>query len=341
MKTLLKKLMAREKLSFDEIGYAVESIANKEASDAQIAAFLVAITSKGVDNDEFYAFAANMRKFANRVATDKYIVDSCGTGADLSGTINISTSASIVANACGVNVIKQTNSSITSVCGSTDFLSALGIGISRNPEVALNMFNTKGISFVHSPYFNEFARVNNPIRQQIGIKTIFNFLGPLINPSFPNAQLLGVSSEKMCDNMAYALQKLGTDRALVVNGLSPNLDEISICSKTRVLELRNSKVEEYFIVPEDFGFRRAELSEIQGGKGCDNAKIIYEIFENKRKDAMHNVILLNAGAMVYLASLANSIQEGICIARECIESGMALKVLEGLKNYEKKLISSI
>ncbi len=339
MKNLLKKLMAKENLSFDEIKYAVESIANYEVSEAQIAAFLTAITAKGVSKEEFFALAYNMRNFARRVKTDKYIVDSCGTGADMSGTINISTAASIVANACGANVIKQTNSSITSKCGSTDFLSALGIEIAKTPEQALEIFNQCGISFVHSPYFNDFAKVNNPVRQQIGIKTIFNFLGPLINPSFPDAQLLGVSSNAMCDNMAYALQKLGTDRALVVNGLSPNIDEISICSETRVLELKNGEISEYTVSPEEFGFVRVDLSEIQGGSGIDNARIVTEIFENKRKDARLNVILLNAGAMVYLAGITDSIKSGIELARQSIESGKVLQILRGLQN--EKLVKSV
>ena len=339
MKNLLKKLMAKEDLSFDEIKFAVESIAHQEVSEAQIAAFLTAITAKGVSKEEFFALAYNMRNFARRVKTDKYVVDSCGTGADMSGTINISTAASIVANACGANVIKQTNSSITSKCGSTDFLSALGIEIARTPEQALEIFNQKGISFVHSPYFNDFAKVNNPVRQQIGIKTIFNFLGPLINSSFPNAQLLGVSSNEMCDKMAYALQKLGTDRALVVNGLSPNIDEISICSKTRVLELKDGEIKEYQITPEDFGIKRVDLQEIQGGCGVDNARIVTEIFENKRKDARLNVILLNAGAMIYLAGITGTIKEGIGLARENIENGKVLEVLRGLQN--EKLVKSL
>lgn len=339
MKSLLKKLMAKEDLTFDEIKFAVDSIAHREASEAQIATFLTAFTAKGVNKDEFYALASNMRNYARRVVTDRYVVDSCGTGADMSKTINISTSASIVARAAGVNVIKQTNSSITSASGSTDFLSALGINIAKTPQDALEIFNQHGITFVHSPYFNDFAGVNNPVRQQIGIKTIFNFLGPLINPAFPDAQLLGVSSNKMCDNIAYALKKLGTDRALVVNGLEPNLDEISICSETRVLELKNGEIEEYLIKPEDFGFKRAKLSEIQGGNGPENAQIITEIFENKRTGAMLDVILLNAGAMIYLAGRSRTMADGIKLAYSNIENGKALEVLKGLKN--EKFIKSV
>lgn len=339
MKSLLKKLMAKEDLTFDEIKFAVDSIAHREASEAQIAAFLTAFTAKGVNKDEFYALASNMRNYARRVVTDRYVVDSCGTGADMSKTINISTSASIVARAAGVNVIKQTNSSITSASGSTDFLSALGINIAKTPQDALEIFNQHGITFVHSPYFNDFAGVNNPVRQQIGIKTIFNFLGPLINPAFPDAQLLGVSSNKMCDNIAYALKKLGTDRTLVVNGLEPNLDEISICSETRVLELKNGEIEEYLIKPEDFGFKRAKLSEIQGGNGPENAQIITEIFENKRTGAMLDVILLNAGAMIYLAGRSRTMADGIKLAYSNIENGKALEVLKGLKN--EKFIKSV
>ena len=331
MKDCLKKLMAKEDLSFAEINDIVERIANNEASDAQIGAFLTAVTAKGVSKDEFYAFARSMRNFAVRVKTDKYVVDACGTGADMSKTINISTAASITANACGVNVIKQTNSSITSACGSTDFLSALGIEITRTPEKALENFNKNGITFVHSPYFNNFAKVNNPIRQQIGIKTIFNYLGPLINPSFPDAQLLGVSSNAMCDKMAYALLKLGTDRALVVNGLEPNLDEISICSETRVLELKNGRISEYILTPEDFGIKRAQLREIQGGNSSDNAGFVTEVFKGERMDAMFDIISLNAGAMVYLSGLTPTIADGFELARETILSGKVYNKLQGLQ----------
>ncbi len=332
MKDCLKKLMAKEELSFAEINDIVQKIAHNEASEAQIGAFLVGITNKGISNDEFYSFARAMRDFAVRVKTDKYVVDACGTGADMSKTINISTAASIAANTCGVKVIKQTNSSITSACGSTDFLSALGIEITRTPEKALENFARNGITFVHSPYFNNFAKINNPIRQQIGIKTIFNYLGPLINPSFPDAQLLGVSSNEMCDKMAYALMKLGTDRALVVNGLDPNLDEISICSKTRVLELKNGEISEYYLSPEEFGIKPAGLKEIQGGNGHDNARFVTEVFKGERQDAMFDIISLNAGAMIYLSGLKPSISEGFKLAAETILSG---KVFEKLQELQK------
>lgn len=330
MKTFLNKLMKGESLSFFEIKEIVRSIANNEVSDAQIGAFLVAITAKGVDRDEFFAFAANMREYAHRVKTDKYIVDSCGTGADLSKTINVSTASAIVANACGVNVLKQTNSAITSACGSTDLLNALNIPVSRTPEAALEVFERNNISFVHSPYFNEFAKVNNPIRQQIGIKTIFNYLGPLINPCFPDAQLLGVSSLEMCEKMAYALQKLKCDRALVVNGIDPNIDEISICSQTKVYELKNGEVTDYILTPEQFGFNRADISELEGGTPLESAKMIEEIFADKLHGARADIIALNAGAMIYLSGIRSSIGEGVEMAQVALKDGSALVRLKGL-----------
>ena len=332
MKSILKKLMAKEDLSFDEIREVVGKIANEEASEAQIGAFIIALTAKGVNKEEFYYLAKAMREYAKRIETDKYVVDSCGTGADMSKSINISTSASIVANACGVNVVKQTNSSITSQCGSTDFLVALDIEVVRTPQKAFENFAKDGITFVHSPHFNHFAQINNPIRQQVGIKTVFNYLGPLINASFPDAQLLGMSSKEICDNAIYALQRLGTDRALVVNGLEPNLDEISICSETRVLELKNGEIEEYFLKPEDFGMRRADLSELQGGSGADNARIITDIFDGKIVGAKKDIIALNAGAMVYLSGIKPTIFEGVKTAQKAIESGAAAYKLKELQN---------
>jgi anthranilate phosphoribosyltransferase len=206
-------------------------------------------------------------------------------------------------------------------------LSALGIEICRTPEQALEQFRQRGITFVHSPYFNDFVKVNNPIRQQLGFKSVFNYLGPLINPAFPNAQLLGVSSNEMLEPCAYALQKLGTDRALVVNGLDPNLDEISVCSKTRVLELKNNEISEYFLSPEDFGIPAAHVSELKGGSAADNVRIL-----NNMSNALKHVISLNAGAMIYLAGLSPSIFEGFQTAREMLRikgfaSAMAMNSL--------------
>ncbi len=338
MKEYIKKILAKEDLSFEEINDIVSKIANNEASEAQIGAFLTGITIKGVNKDEFYGFAYAMRKFARRVITNEFVVDSCGTGADFSGTINISTSAAIVANACGAKVIKQTNSSITSSCGSSDFLHALGLKIVQTPEAALEEFNKNGITFVHSPYFNDFAKVNNPIRQQIGIKTIFNYLGPMINPSFPDAQLLGVSSNEMCSKMAYALNKLGTKRAIVVNGLKPNIDEISLCSESRIFEVKNGNITEYTVTPEEFGLNRADIKEIQGGSGKDNALIVTEIFKGKRKDARYDIICLNAGAMLYLYGLANNIHEGLTLAQESVNNGSAFEVLQKLQNINPVLL---
>lgn len=338
MKNIINKLVSKEDLSFDEIQETVRSIARNEVSESQIGAFLVAITQKGVTKDEFFALAKTMREFSNRVIIDKYIVDSCGTGADLSKTINVSTASAIVANACGVNVLKQTNSAITSSCGSTDLLKALNIDIARIPQIAKKIFDKNGISFVHSPFFNEFARINNPIRQQIGIKTVFNYLGPLINPCFPDAQLLGVSSAEMCEKMVYALQKLGTDRALVVNGLAPNIDEISICSKTICYELKNGEISKSEIQPEDFGYKTVPVSEIQGGNSSDNAQIIQDIFRGEIKGAKKNIICMNAGAMIYLAGIKPDMYEGAKLAQEAIESGI---VCEKLKQLQGEKISPV
>src|SRR5574344_389923 len=333
MKDILKKLILKEDLSQIEIQETVRKIAKNEASEVQIASFLTEITAKGVNKEEFFAFASAMREFANRIETDKYIVDSCGTGADFSQTINISTASAILASNCGVNVIKQTNSSITSECGSTDLLHALNLDITKTPQQALENFNKNGIAFVHSPYFNDFAKINNPIRQQIGFKTIFNYLGPLINPCFPDAQLLGVSSLEMCEKIAYALLKLGTDRALVVNGINPNIDEISICSKTKVFELKNGKIEEYFLTPDDFGIKEVDISELKGGNAGINAKIIREIFSGEIFEAnfaKSKIIALNAGAMIYLAGIKPSIYDGFKFAEEILLSGDVSQKLEGI-----------
>lgn len=334
MKNLIKKLVDKEDLEFSDIQKFVHGVVKKEISEAQIGAFLVAISQKGVSKEEFFAFAAAMREFSVKVSINKYIVDSCGTGADLSKTINVSTASAIVANACNVNVIKQTNSAITSDCGSTDLLKALNINIARIPQDVKAQFNRNNITFVHSPYFNEFARINNPIRQQIGIKTIFNYLGPLINPTFPNAQLLGVSSADMCEKMIYALQNLGTDRALVVNGVNPNIDEISICSNNNVYELKNGLITNYQISPEDFGFKKVDISEIRGGNAAENAQIIQGIFKGEIKGAKSDIICMNAGAMIYLGGLTPNITEGVKLAQKAINSGIVYENLLKLQGIQ-------
>lgn len=342
MKEILKKLILKEELAHFEIQHAIRSIAASEVSEAQIGAFLIGLTNKGVSREEVFSLASTMREFSIKINSDKYIVDSCGTGADFSKSINISTASAIVANACGASVIKQTNSSITSECGSTDLLSALNIDITRAPQAALTNFHKNGITFVHSPYFNDFARINNPIRQQIGIKTVFNYLGPLINPSFPDAQLLGVSSFEMCEKLAFALQKLNTDRALVVNGVEPNLDEISLCSKTKVFELQNGQITEYYLNPKDVGLKPVDISELRGGSAVDNARIIQEIFAGKQKGPKLDVISLNAGAMIYLAGLKPSIVEGFEMAKAAISEGLVLEKLQELKNEQNnKLFKTI
>lgn len=340
MKEIIKKLLDNEDLTQAEIQKVVRGVVNHEISDVQMGAFLVAITQKGVSKEEFFSFASAMREFSNRVILDKYVVDSCGTGADLAKTINISTAGAIVANACGVSVLKQTNSAITSRCGSTDLLKNLDINIARIPQNAKGQFHKNNITFVHSPYFNEFARVNNPLRQQIGVKTIFNYLGPLINPAFPNAQLLGVSSFEMCEKIIYALQKLGTDRALVVNGINPNIDEISICSKTSVYELKDNKISHYEVSPEEFGYKTVELSAIQGGDGIENAKIIVDIFKGEIKDAKRDVICMNAGAMIYLAGLVPDMFAGAKVAQKAIEEGLVMDKLLTLKSVNVNEIAS-
>ncbi len=334
MKDIIKKLVNKEELSREEIQKAVVCITKQEVSEAQIGAFLVAFTEKGTTKEEFFELASAMRKFSNRIILEDYVVDSCGTGADMAGTINVSTASAIVANTCGVKVLKQTNSAITSCCGSTDLLSEFGINIARIPQDAKNYFHKNKISFVHSPYFNDFARINNPIRKQIGIKTIFNYLGPLINPAFPNAQLLGVSSIEMCEKMIYALQQLKTDRAFVVSGYRPNIDEISICSKTLVFELKNGEISKFEVSPEDFGYKTVDICEIKGGNAKENAQIISDIFCGKIKGAKKDIICMNAGAMIYLAGIKETLLEGTKLAEEVIEKGLVyenLKKLRGIK----------
>lgn len=331
---ILKKLISKEPLSSRDIKTFVSSLVNNEVPDSVIGAFIIGLTQKGVNLDEIKSLVTAMREQALKL--DFYngdVVDSCGTGADLQSTFNISTTSAIVAAAAGCKVIKQTNSNITSLSGSSNFIEALNINLCKTHTEAKEQFEQNGICFVHSPSFNRAANVLNPIRRELGFRSVFNFMGPIINPSFPNCQLLGVAFPEMAQNLIEVLKFLNLKQAMVVNAKEPLLDEISICSATTVYELKDGEIETYEITPEKFGIKRADVSSLRGATPQYNANLSLEIFNGKIKDSKLDVVAMNAGAMIYLAGGAKNHLEGIMKAYSIISKGLASEKIQSLQKH--------
>ncbi len=334
MKHILSKLFNDETLTQEDIDKVVRWTVQNIIPPSMIAAFIYAITKKGANTDELTWLTTAIRSYATNLELSGNIVDSCGTGADHSQSFNISTAASIVAAAAGAKVIKQTNSCITSRTGSSEFIHYLKLPLCTTKEEAQQQFNTHNIAFVHSPKFNKFAGIINPIRQELGMRSVFNFIGPMINPAFPNAQLIGVCDHQMIDKIVQVLKNIGVKRAMVVNGVNPVLDEISVCSDTHVFELNNDEIKEYYLKPSDFGIRYSEINALLGATPLYNANLVTDIFNGKIKDAKVDIIAFNAGAMLYLNGLCKNLSDGIVLSYSTINNGKAAEKLLNLQIKE-------
>ncbi len=332
----VKKLVENRDLSFQEAADLVDFIGEGNALPTQIAALLTALKMKGETPEEISGFAYKMREKAVRLDLNHTgeIVDSCGTGGDCSNTFNISTSSAILGSSCGLNVAKHSNFGMTGKCGSSNVLSALGINLVNTAEEAEEYFKRHNIVFLHAPFFHKATSSVNPVRKEIGIRTIFNFLGPLTNPARPTGQVLGVACPKTAPKIAEALRTLGCKKALVVHGQNPTMDEISICGKTTVYKLENNILETFDAYPEDFGMKRASLEEIIGGEPEHNADLIEKIFSGQITGAKKDAVVLNSAGLLWVGNIVNSIEEGISTASNLIESGKALNKLNELKNLQ-------
>jgi len=327
LKEYIKILTDYKDLSKDQMINAMNIIMEGKASEPQIAAFLVALKMKGETVDEIVAAVEVMREKAEKIDfTDDTILDTCGTGGDMSHTFNISTATAIVAASCGVNVAKHGNRGLTSLSGSADILRALGINIEFTPEKIKNCLKKIGFAFLFAPGCHKAMKYAMPVRKEIGIRTIFNILGPLANPVKDTHHLMGVFSEKLTEKIANVLKNMGLKRAAVVCGKG-NVDEIILWGYTKISELKNGRIKTYKIKPEDFNIKRSSLSSVKGGTPEENANILKEILENKRKDAYYDVVLLNSGFALYISDFAKTPEEGIKMAKKTIENGEALKKL--------------
>ncbi len=338
-KTLLKPFIAKvtdgNSLTCQEAMDAMDIIMNGNATDAQIAGFLTALRIKGETVDEITGFAKIMREKANTIEGCRDAVDIVGTGGDLASTFNISTTSSFVIAGCGTKVAKHGNRSVSSKSGAADVLESLGVKISSAPQQAKEMINNIGISFLFAQSYHGSMRYVGPARRDLGIRTVFNILGPLANPANTDYILLGVYDKNLLEPMAGVLMNLGIKRAMLVYG-NDRLDEISISDTTSVCEIKDGKTSFYEINPEDYGMKMAEKSEIVGGTATENAKITLGILKGEIQGAKRDIVLLNAGCALYITGKAGSISEGISLAKASIDGGWALAKLKQLIEYSNK-----
>ncbi len=329
LKNAIGKLVDREDLTGTEAGEIMGTIMEGNASQAQIGAFLTALRLKGETPEEIAAFATVMRRYAVTIkpVTRHMLVDTCGTGGDRAGTFNISTTAAFVAAGAGVPVVKHGNRSVSSRCGSADVLAALGVNLSVDPKEQARIVEQAGIAFLFAPQHHPAMRHVMAARQEIGCRTVFNILGPLTNPGCAEAQVLGVYDESLTRTMAEVLRLLGLSRAMVVHG--SGLDEITTTGETTVSELYRGIIRSYTINPDTYGIARAGLADLAGGDAETNARITREILSGE-KGAGRDIVLMNAGAAIYVGGGAGDLREGIIRAAGSIDSGNARARLDAL-----------
>jgi anthranilate phosphoribosyltransferase len=325
----IEKLVNRVNLSETETVDVMNQIMTGEATPLQVAAFLTALRMKGETVEEITGAARVMREKAHRVSVGaKTVLDTCGTGGDQKGTFNISTTAAFVLAGAGVNVAKHGNRSVSSQSGSADVLGALGVKVDASKERVEQCIAKIGIGFLFAPLLHEAMKYAVQPRRDIGIRTIFNILGPLTNPAMATHQLIGIYNGELVAMIAHVLNNLGSVRAMVVHGLE-GMDEISLCGPTKVAELRDGKVKEYTIEPEQFGLKRCRLEELHGGSADQSAAIVRGVLDGKPGPA-RDVVLLNSAAALYVGASATTIQDGFRLAAESIDSGKARQKLEQL-----------
>lgn len=338
IKDSIAKASSGRALALEEASEAMEEIASGAATPSQIAALAVALRMKGETADEIAGFARVMRREALPVKVSGDVVDTCGTGGDGSSSFNISTIAALVASGAGARVAKHGNRAMTSSCGSADLLEALGVAIELQPQEVSACVEQVGIGFMFAPMYHPALKYATPTRREIGIRTIFNVLGPLANPAHASSQLLGVASAELAPLMGDVLEILGCRRALVVHG-EDGLDEITLSGPTKIVEIADGKRSEFTVEPRDFGLRLSSKNDLRGGSATDNAAIAESILHGEL-GARRDVVVLNAAAALYAAGKVASLDDGIQSAAESIDSGAAASRLEALRGLSCSLRES-
>jgi len=329
IKEAIAKLILGRSLTFEEAAAVMEEIMIGEATPAQFAAFVTALHIRGETVDEIAGLASVMQAKAAPVQATPPVLDTCGTGGDNSCSFNISTTAAFVVAGAGLKVAKHGNRAMSSHCGSADVLEALGVKIELGAEAVAQCLERVGIGFMFAPIFHPAMKYATAPRREIGIRTVFNILGPLTNPAKSKFQVIGVPSRELGERIASALHRLGTEHSLVVHGID-GMDEISISGKSLVWDInRNRVLPPYEVSPDDLGFMKASMTQIKGGTARQNAKILRGILSGE-VGARRNIVIMNAAAALVAGNQASDLKEGVCIAEKMIDSGKALAKLDEL-----------
>ena len=331
IKEAIIKLTNKEDLSYEEAKAVMNEIMSGEASDVQKSAYLTALTMKGETIDEITGSAEEMRNHAVQLSHEGDVLEIVGTGGDKSDSFNISTTSSLVIASAGVPVAKHGNRAASSKSGAADVLESLGVNITISPQKSAELLQNIGICFLFAQSYHTAMKYVGPIRKELGIRTIFNILGPLANPASANLQVMGVYDESLVEPLAKVLSNLGVKRALVVYG-QDRLDEISASAETSVCEVKDGTFKSYTISPEQFGLTRCKKEELTGGTPDENAAITKAVLAGEQ-GARRTAVVLNAGAGLYVAGKADSIEAGVHLAEELIDSGKAEKKLEEFVKY--------
>lgn len=326
VQTLLSKIVGRENLTETESEVLMTEILSGKLTSVEISAVLTALSVKGETGEELLGFIKVLRKNMSHLAVRGVVIDTCGTGGDGLGTFNISTASSLIAAAAGVKVAKHGNRNASSLCGSADVLEELGLNINLTPQMAEKLLNATGFVFLFAPLFHSSMKYVSPVRKELKIRTVFNFLGPFVNPAGTVRQIVGVPSTGLAEKLSGVALQLNYRHLLLVSS-ADGLDEISLSGETHLFEIRNSKRIETAIKPEDFGFRRTKIQNLIGGGRKKNAEIIRAVL-NGDPGPQRDVVLLNSGAALYVSGKVKSIKEGVRIAEKIIDKGLAKKFLE-------------
>ena len=327
IKEAIIKLSKKQDLAYTEAEAVMDEIMSGQATPVQMSAYLTALALKGETIDEITASAAGMRAHCIKLLHNLDVLEIVGTGGDGSNSFNISTTSSLVIAAGGVPVAKHGNRAASSKSGAADVLEALGVKITLTPERSAEILKKINICFLFAQNYHIAMKYVAPIRKELGIRTVFNILGPLSNPAGANMELMGVYDQSLVEPLAQVMANLGVNRGMVVYG-QDSLDEISMCVPTSVCEIRDGKFTSYEITPEQFGYERCEKGALTGGTPAENAEITKAILKGEEKGPKRQAVCLNAGAALYIAGKAASIEEGVKLAESLIDSGAALKKLE-------------
>jgi len=343
IKEAINKLVIGKDLDETLMVQVMNEIMSGETTPAQIGAFITALRIKGETIEEISGAAKVMREKSTRIVTDvamsdgEVLVDTCGTGGDSSGTFNVSTTTAFVVAGAGVPVAKHGNRSVSSLCGSADVLEALGVNLELTPQQVGACVKEVGIGFLFAPMLHGAMKYAIGPRREIGIRTIFNVLGPLTNPAGANVQLLGVYSPDLCEKLAQVLGRLGSKRAMVVCGAG-NVDELTVTGDTEVAELVDGKVRNYVVRPEDVGMQRFRLAELKGGDTAEESAEQLRGLLQGVNGPRREMLLLNSGAALYVAGKVPGMKTGVEMAAEVIDSGAALAKLEALVAFSKNVV---